>query len=145
MPMGKIMDSSIKGGKNEKYPFDNEKNYDFGKDKCKKLKEIRKLIAEVNGIKFEPDECHHKGPCAGTCPACDAEIEYIDKLLQLKKQRGEKVYVSGLSVDIESANFDSGIIEDIDDDSEGLVDGRLDDEKIDEEIVMGQDDWGPFN
>ena len=97
--LGKLKDEPIMG-RDEIYPPDNGKYLDFGKDKCRKLKEIRKLIAEVNGIKFEPDECHHKGPCAGTCPACDAEIEYLDKLLQLKKQRGEKVFVSGLSVDI---------------------------------------------
>ena len=95
---------------NQKYP---------GKEKCEKLRQIRKLIAEVNGIRFEPDVCHHEGPCAGTCPACDAEIRYLDELLQLKKQRGEEVILSGLSLDIgNNASEETPV-------SNDLVDGNL--------------------
>jgi len=49
-----------------------------GKEKCNTLREIRQKIAEMNGIDFKPAECHHSGPCAGTCPVCDDEIKYLD-------------------------------------------------------------------
>lgn len=75
---------------NKKYP---------GKEKCEILRDIRKKIAEINGIKFEPAECHHKGPCLGTCPVCDEEIKYLDEQLQLKKERGEEVIFAGLAAD----------------------------------------------
>ena len=70
-----------------------------GKEKCRKLREIRKLIAEVNGIPFEPAVCHHNGPCFGTCRVCDAEIVYLDSKLEEKKLNGEKVILSGLAVE----------------------------------------------
>ena len=70
-----------------------------GKDKCDKLREIRKLIANVNEIDFQPAECHHIGPCPGTCPLCDAEIKYLDGELQKRKSRGEKVFLTGLAID----------------------------------------------
>ena len=70
-----------------------------GREKCDQLRKIRKLIAEANDIAFEPAECHHTGPCKGTCPVCDAEIKYLDEQIQKKRARGEQVYLTGLSGD----------------------------------------------
>jgi hypothetical protein len=67
-----------------------------GKNRCELLKKIRKEIADANGIKFEPIECHHAGPCMGTCPACDKEIEYLDKKIRKMKENGIKVNLEGL-------------------------------------------------
>ena len=74
-----------------------EKNHP-GRDKCDKLREIRKRIAEANGIEFKSAECHHTGPCLGTCPVCDEEIKYLDEQLQKKKARGEDVILNGLAI-----------------------------------------------
>lgn len=54
-----------------------------GKEKCERLKAIRKHIAEQYGLEYVPTECTHKGECTGTCPKCDAELcdlqEQLDK------------------------------------------------------------------
>jgi hypothetical protein len=54
-----------------------------GKEKCALLKKLRADIAKNNGIDgFEYEECHHQGPCKGTCPACDSEGVALAKALQ---------------------------------------------------------------
>lgn len=32
-----------------------------GKDKCNLLREIRRRIAELYGLTYQPAECHHEG------------------------------------------------------------------------------------
>ena len=68
-----------------------------GKSICKVLKTIRKQVADANDIKYEPRECHHQGDCRGTCPACEAEVKYIEQQLDLRKQLGKAVAVVGIS------------------------------------------------
>lgn len=65
---------------------------------CMTLKAIRKQIADANGIKYEPVECHYEGPCSGTCPKCEAELRYIEQQLDLRRVMGKAVVVAGLSV-----------------------------------------------
>ena len=59
-----------------------------GKSTCKLLKDIRQQIADANGISYQPKECHHKGDCAGTCPACEEEIRYLERELKARKGNG---------------------------------------------------------
>ena len=61
------------------------------------LKTIRKQVAEANEIKYEPRECHHQGECRGTCPACEAEVRYIERQLDIRKQLGKAVTIVGIS------------------------------------------------
>jgi len=68
-----------------------------GKTICNVLKSIRKKIADANEIDYEPIECHHKGDCLGTCPACESEVSYIENQLDIRKQLGKAVMVAGLS------------------------------------------------
>lgn len=72
-----------------------------GKDKCEILSEIREKIAEENGIDFEVIDCDFEGDCQGTCPKCEAEIEYLEKELNKKRKNGEKVKIKNI---IESKN-----------------------------------------
>ncbi len=44
-----------------------------GKQTCKILKEIRRQIAEANGIEFVTSECRYKGDCLGSCPKCETD------------------------------------------------------------------------
>ena len=74
-----------------------------GKQTCKILKEIRKQIAEKNDITFVTKECRHKGDCAGTCPACEAEVRYLEQELRKRQQLGKTAIVAGLSVGLMSA------------------------------------------
>ena len=74
-----------------------------GKSTCKTLKAIRRQIAEANDIKYEPRECHYEGPCLGTCPACEAEVRYLEQQLGLRRQLGRAVSLIGVSVGLLSA------------------------------------------
>ena len=68
-----------------------------GKSICSVLKTIRKQVADANKIKYEPRECHYEGECRGTCPACEAEVRYIEQQLDIRRQLGKAVAVVGIS------------------------------------------------
>ena len=74
-----------------------------GKEKCNLLKEIRRELAESNGIVYLTSECTQEGDCKGTCPKCDAEVRYLDAELNRKAARGEAISVSGLSLETYNA------------------------------------------
>ena len=71
-----------------------------GKSTCKLLKDIRLQIADANGISYQPKECHHKGDCAGTCPACEEEIRYLERELKVRKGNGFGMKVAGIAAGI---------------------------------------------
>ena len=71
-----------------------------GKSTCKLLKDIRQQIADANGISYQPMECHHKGDCAGTCPACEEEIRYLERELKVRKGNGFGMKVAGIAAGI---------------------------------------------
>ena len=71
-----------------------------GKSTCKLLKDIRQQIADANGISYQPKECHHKGDCAGTCPACEEEIRYLERELRARKGNGFSMKVAGIAAGI---------------------------------------------
>lgn len=62
-----------------------------GKKTCEKLKDLRKQVAEANGIEYEPAECTYEGDCPGTCPRCDAELADLQRQLDEKEARGEEI------------------------------------------------------
>ena len=62
-----------------------------GKDKCEFLREIRKNMAEANGIPYEPRECNYEGDCSGTCPFCEKEA--ADLLATLKEKEAQGVEI----------------------------------------------------
>lgn len=68
-----------------------------GKKICKTLKDIRREIAKANDIEYEPRECKHEGDCLGTCPACEAEVSYLERQLDLRRKLGKAVAVVGIS------------------------------------------------
>ena len=71
-----------------------------GKSTCKLLKDIRQQIADANGISYQPKECHHKGDCVGTCPACEEEIRYLERELKARKGNGFSMKVAGIAAGI---------------------------------------------
>ncbi len=68
-----------------------------GKQTCKILKEIRRQIAEANGIEFTTSECRYKGDCLGTCPKCKAEVRYLELQLRARSIAGKAVALAGIS------------------------------------------------
>lgn len=68
-----------------------------GKQTCKILKEIRRQIAEANDIEFVTSECRYKGDCLGTCPKCEAEVQYLEQQLRSRQLAGKLVNLAGIS------------------------------------------------
>ena len=71
-----------------------------GKSTCRLLKDIRQQIADANGISYQPKECHYEGDCAGTCPACEEEIRYLERELKARKGNGFGMKVAGIAAGI---------------------------------------------
>ena len=71
-----------------------------GKHICRILKEIRRQIAEANGIEFATSECRYKGDCLGTCPKCEAEVHYLEQQLRARSLAGKAVALAGISAGI---------------------------------------------
>ena len=69
-----------------------------GKNKCKILKEIRQMIADENDIPYVTAYCRYKGECAGTCPACEAELAYLERELLRRQKEGKRNVAIGISV-----------------------------------------------
>ena len=69
-----------------------------GKDICKHLREVRCAVASANDIDYTPAVCTHEGDCAGTCPACERELRYIERQLHRRKAMGKIVTVAGLAL-----------------------------------------------
>ena len=73
---------------------------DRGKSICRVLKDIRRQVAEANDIDLYQKECTYEGPCRGTCPACEAEVRFIDRQLDLRRKAGQVVRVAGVSMGV---------------------------------------------
>ena len=73
-----------------------------GKTICNVLKAIRQKIADANNIPYSTRECHFGGECLGTCPACENELAYIQRQLQLRRMAGKAVMLVGLSAGMAS-------------------------------------------
>lgn len=99
-----------------------------GKTICGVLKTIRKQVADANEIKYEPRECNHQGECRGTCPACEAEVRYIEQQLNIRRQLGKAVAIVGISAGL-SALTGCGVkakkADSISDEKSKLTDGKM--------------------
>ena len=73
-----------------------------GKFICETLKKVRLEIARANGIKYAPRECHHEGDCAGTCPACESEMRYLEREIARRRFLGKAALVAGVSLGLAS-------------------------------------------
>ena len=69
-----------------------------GKSICNSLKAIRQRIADANGIIYTPRPCHHEGECKGTCPACEAEVRYLEDQIAMRTQYGMAAQVVGVAM-----------------------------------------------
>ena len=73
-------------------------NTDWREESGRKiLKEIRRQIAEANGIEFATSECRCKGDCLGTCPKCEAEVRYLSSSSAPTPSPGKAVAIAGIS------------------------------------------------
>ena len=68
-----------------------------GKNKCKILRQIRQQIASENDIPFVTAECQYQGECSGTCPRCEAELQYLENELKKRQRLGKAVAIAGIA------------------------------------------------
>ncbi len=68
-----------------------------GKEICKVLKDVRRRIAEENGINLDIPDCTFKGECRGSCPRCEAELRYLDAQLRTRHNAGRAVKIAGIA------------------------------------------------
>ncbi|MBP5319322.1 MAG: hypothetical protein J6Y77_07980 [Paludibacteraceae bacterium] len=68
-----------------------------GKEICKRLKKIRREIAEANGIALAQKACTHQGDCMGTCPRCEQEVQYLTSEIERRRQLGKAVKIIGVA------------------------------------------------
>lgn len=66
--------------------------------KCEFLRDLRRQFAQANDIPYETQECTFEGECPGTCPRCDAEVEYLEEMLQERIGLGLPVQMGDVTV-----------------------------------------------
>lgn len=71
-----------------------------GKTICKYLKEVRRQVADENNIPLEQHECTYEGPCDGTCPRCEAEVQYLERELHRRMTLGKAAAVAGVAMSL---------------------------------------------
>ena len=64
-----------------------------GKEKCERLRAIRKEVARQYGLDYAPVECTHTGDCSGTCPQCDEELRNLQSQLDKKGVKDVDLHV----------------------------------------------------
>lgn len=114
-----------------------------GKQTCKILKEIRRQIAEANGIEFATSECRYKGDCLGTCPKCEVEVRYLEQQLCARSLVGKAVVLAGISAGMVLMSGCSGTTssqsnETLQGDSIEIADTLDFEGEIDEEYLLSQ-------
>lgn len=104
-----------------------------GKSICKQLKALRHSIAEENGIPLEQRECTYEGPCRGTCPRCEAEVQYLERALASRLKLGKAATVAGLSLSLAACGNGQGgpLVE-----ADSLSDGEVFEEVGPEDTLM---------
>ena len=70
----------------------------YGKSICNTLKQIRLDIARANGIAYSPAPCNHEGDCAGSCPVCENEMQYLEREISRKHSLGKAVLIAGVGL-----------------------------------------------
>ena len=86
-----------------------------GKEICRTLKELRKRIADANGIHFDIEECSYEGDCPGTCPKCEQELDYLTTSIEKREHEGKLVVLEELmsEADLDKAFSNKLIDEDM--------------------------------
>lgn len=114
-----------------------------GKEVCRILKDIRKQIAEENGIEFITSECQHKGDCAGTCPKCEAEVRYLENQLARRRAAGRTTRLVGVSLGLAAVapallSCDSTLTGDVPQ-IDGYIEGpQVGDPAIPDNVTLGE-------
>ena len=77
------------------------------KEKCKRLKSIRKKVADVIGVDLHQTECTFEGDCSGTCPKCKKEEQVLNKAIMGGAAMATAVMLSACGMQEESSGSQS--------------------------------------
>ena len=77
------------------------------KEKCKRLKAIRKKIADVIGVDLHQTECTYEGECPGTCPKCKKEEQILNRAIMGGTVMATAVLLSACGMQNESSHNNS--------------------------------------
>lgn len=75
------------------------------KEKCDLLNGLRQKITDENNIDFHIEKQTFEGECLGTCPKCEAELEYLENELIKKHESGEKINIKNIFTLKENDNY----------------------------------------
>ena len=67
-----------------------------GRQKCEMINQIRKKVADNNGIDFVIYDCTFEGECTGRCAKSDSELNYLEKELEKRQNEGLKLNLNGV-------------------------------------------------
>lgn len=67
-----------------------------GREKCELINQIRKKVADNNGIDFVIDDCTFKGNCTGRCEKSDSELNFLETELEKRQNEGNKINLKGV-------------------------------------------------
>lgn len=67
-----------------------------GRQKCEMINQIRKKVADNNGIDFVIYDCTFEGECTGRCAKSDSELNYLEKELEKRQNEGLKLNLKGV-------------------------------------------------
>ena len=70
-----------------------------GKKICELLKDIRKQIADDNGIEYIPTPCANDENCLGTCPLCDQELKELEEAFDHMRHRKGTIIINKREID----------------------------------------------
>lgn len=70
-----------------------------GKKICELLKDIRKQIAEDNGIEYTFTPCNNEEDCLGTCPLCDKELKDLQEAIDYMPYCKETIVINKRRID----------------------------------------------
>lgn len=78
-----------------------------GKQICEILKEIRQQIAFENDIFLQTERCKFQGICTGTCPKCESELAYLNKMLKNREDHNISIIINKYEIEkiISSYNY----------------------------------------
>lgn len=67
-----------------------------GRQKCEIINQIRRKVADNNGIDFVIYDCTFDGECSRRCQKSDSELNYLESELEKRQNEGIRINLKGI-------------------------------------------------